>query len=690
MLPHLNERQQRLALATEARLLGHGGIRTVARAAGVSESTVRKGVSELEGGADALPAGRIRRSGAGRMRAETADPELVPALMALVEPDEHGDPTSPLRWTTKSLRCLAGELTRQGHRVTAPTVGRLLRENGFTSRGAAKTLEGQRHPDRDVQFHYINELVKQHLLAGEPVISVDTRKKEQLGRRPAEADQEGPRPPDGPDRRPLEQPVRVEGRGFVGPGVDAFGVAGPTVDKGWVSVGIDHETTAFAVASIGCWWRERGALEYPAANRLLIAADAGAANGYRHRLWKAELAARAAETGLTIMVCHFPAGTSKWNTIGYQLFSHLSMSWSGRSLTSHEVVVNTIMTTTGTAASDSGVGATRIADGHDRRQNLSTPASDVHGRWNYHIAPTDAPGAGPGTRPGTADRADRAADRAEARAQTLELLADPRLTGMSGEELDALRARLAAAQAARTAHAERRRDLSRGGAGVPTTSSRGRPLLSPSDQVLVTVLYLRQVCSQKVLCDVLEINPVTIGKVIKATRQLLAEQKISIIPAVARHFTRADDLLTWARDTASGRRPPAGDPTREALTDPVLTGMSRAALHTLLEELMVPYAAVVEERRDSRRGDRRRPGTRGGVFRQKITDGDRILAAILYQRGVCGIDVLAELLNVSRSTLRGAINDVLPILRAHPRRIGVAERRHRTAAGLLAAVAEHE
>ena len=214
LLPHLNERQRRLALATEARLLGHGGVRVVAQVAGVSETTVRKGVFELEAGAGPLPEGRVRRAGGGRLRAEVVDPALVPALMALVEPDERGDPTSPLRWTTRSLRHLAVELSRQGHRVTAPTVGRLLKENGFSLQGVAKTLEGDQHPDRDAQFRYINEQVKDHQAAGEPVISVDAKKKEQVGLLPMS----------GREWRPSGRPVEVEDHSFwAGPQVEHRG-----------------------------------------------------------------------------------------------------------------------------------------------------------------------------------------------------------------------------------------------------------------------------------------------------------------------------------------------------------------------------------------------------------------------------------------------------------------------------------
>ena len=307
LLPHLNERQQRLALAVEARLLGHGGVRAVAQVAGVSETTVRSGVFELEAGKEPFPPGRVRRPGGGRKAAARQDPELVPALLALVEPDERGDPMSPLRWTTKSLRHLADELTRQGHPVSAPTVGKLLRDNGFSLQANAKTLEGAQHPDRDAQFRYLNEQVKEHQADGEPVISVDTKKKEQLGALPNA----------GHEWRPKGDPVRVQDHSFLtdpqAQQAIPYGVYDLTSDAGWVNVGTDHDTSAFAVASIRRWWQARGHDDYPQATRLLITADAGGSNSYRYRAWKAELAALAAETGLSITVCHFPPGTSKWN-----------------------------------------------------------------------------------------------------------------------------------------------------------------------------------------------------------------------------------------------------------------------------------------------------------------------------------------------------------------------------------------
>jgi Rhodopirellula transposase DDE domain len=300
IFPHLDERQRRLLMGAEARALGHGGIRLVARAAGAREATVSLGVDELEAGAE--PLGRARRPGGGRKRAADVDPGLVPALLALVEPEERGDPMSPLRWTTKSTRNLADELTRQGHKVGADTVGDLLRAEGFSLQGNAKTLEGTRHPDRDAQFRYISGQVQAHQDSGDPVISVDTKKKELAGEFKNA----------GRDWRPKGQPAAVRTHDFPGDSAGKaipYGVYDVTADAGWVNVGTDHDTAAFAVESIRRWWNACGSQDYPDARRLLITADAGGSNGYRTRAWKAGLAALAEQTGLEITCCHFPPGT---------------------------------------------------------------------------------------------------------------------------------------------------------------------------------------------------------------------------------------------------------------------------------------------------------------------------------------------------------------------------------------------
>ncbi|MGH3125952.1 MAG: ISAzo13 family transposase, partial [Streptosporangiaceae bacterium] len=328
LLPHLDERQRRLYLGSEARSLGHGGVEAVARAAGVSRQMVAAGVSELEGGGE--PRGRARRPGGGRKKLAEADPGLRPALLALVDPVSRGDPESPLRWTTLSLRNLAGELTRQGHRAGPDTVARLLKEEGFSLQGNAKTAEGGRHPDRDAQFGYINGQAREHLAAGQPVISVDAKKKQNVG-----SFKNG-----GREWRPKGSPEQVNVYDFIDKElgkVTPYGVYDVAANSGWVSVGTDHDTAAFAVQTIRTWWSRAGQSAYPDAARLLICADGGGSNGYRTRLWKTELAALAAETGLQITVCHFPPGTSKWNKIEHRLFSHISMNWRGRPLTSHEV-----------------------------------------------------------------------------------------------------------------------------------------------------------------------------------------------------------------------------------------------------------------------------------------------------------------------------------------------------------------
>jgi transposase len=645
LLPHLNERQRRLALGTEARLLGHGGVRAVAAAAGVSATTVRTGVAELEAGDEPLPVGRARRAGGGRKRVSAHDPDLVAALLRLVEPQERGDPMSPLRWTTKSLRRLAEELTRQGHSVSAPTVGRLLKENGFSLQGTAKTLEGAQHPDRDAQFSYINEQVKAHQADGEPVVSVDTKKKEQLGQLPAV----------GREWRPKGEPVRVEDHSFFTAGPDVpvavpYGVYDLSTDSGWVNVGIDHDTSAFAVASIRRWWQARGARDYPNARRLLITADAGGSNSYRYRLWKAELAALAAETGMTITVCHFPPGTSKWNKIEHRLFSQITMNWRGRPLTSHEVVVATITATrtrTGLqvhAELDTGNYPLGIAVSGEQLRALPIQAHPLHGAWNYTIAPS-----GGSVPPISTD------ERARDRAAAVELLADQRLTGMSRDELAALAAELAPAQEAQAAQ---RRFEQRGGPRRRAPGAGGRGLLSPADRVLITVVYLRQTCSQNVLSDLLGINANSIGQAVAETRQILSEHG-RVISATPVRFRTASALRAFV---STSRPEPARSQIPDLLADPLLTGMSRADLIALIERVRHVLEARNERHRHRRRGGERLPGARGGVFTQKITNDERVLATVLYQRKLCTQDTLAELFQVSRRTIGDVVREVGPIL----------------------------
>ncbi len=386
--PQLDERQRRLLAGAQARALGRGGITAVACASGMSRSTVHLGIREIDHGVQ--PAGRVRRHGAGRPRATDRDPGLLHALDALVEPTARGDPESPLRWTCTSTRTLAGELTAQGHPVSAKTVARLLAGMDYSLQATAKQVEGAQHPDRDGQFGYLNERAKVHLAAGQPVISVDTKKKEVVGNLANK----------GREWQPKGDPVRVDVHDFPDPQVGKaipYGVYDLGAGTGWVSAGDDHDTAAFAVATIRRWWEQVGKVAYPDAGRLLVTADAGGSNGYRSRLWKVELGKLAAETGLAVTVCHFPPGTSKWNRIEHRLCSQISMNWRGRPLVSHEVIVDLIgATTTRTgmtvrAELDHGSYPTGVKVSDAELAAVPLTRHQWHGEWNYTIAGATAP-----------------------------------------------------------------------------------------------------------------------------------------------------------------------------------------------------------------------------------------------------------------------------------------------------------
>ena len=335
--PFLDERQRRLWLGSEAAELGVSGVAIVARAVGADPKTVRRGRNELAAGI--VPDGRVRGPGGGRPSATDLDAGLASALRELVDPETRGDPMSPLRWTTKSTAHLAGALTEGGHPISARTVAGLLKDDGYSLRSNVKTVEGKQHPDRDAQFRYINEQVVAFAAAGDPAISVDCKKKELVGNFAN----------GGAEWAPAGRPEKVSVHDFpdreLGKAVP-YGVYDLAANAGWVNVGIGADTGAFAVASIRGWWEQVGRAAYPAARRLLITADAGGSNGSRLRLWKTELAALAAETGLEITVVHLPPGTSKWNRIEHRLFSAITMNWRGRPLTSYEVIVETISAVT--------------------------------------------------------------------------------------------------------------------------------------------------------------------------------------------------------------------------------------------------------------------------------------------------------------------------------------------------------
>jgi len=384
---HLDERMRRLVAAAEAAALGFGGVSIVARATGVSRGAIRIGATELLQKPRVVgAAGRVRRPGGGRKKTVQQDRTLLRDLEALIEPVTRGDPESPLRWTAKSLRRLAAELQRQGHRSSHRMVAEMLHELGYSLQANAKTIEGARHLDRNAQFEYINETVGKFLAQREPVISVDTKKKELVGEFKNV----------GRELRPQGQPENVRVHDFVIPELGRaipYGVYDLGTNTGWVSVGIDHDTAEFAVETIRRWWRWMGQNYYPRAKRLLITADAGGSNGSRLRLWKTEIQNLADELKIPISICHFPPGTSKWNTIEHRLFSFISQNWRGKPLISHAVIVKLIAAT----RTKAGLKVRARLDTNSYREGIKVSRAELenirlrpdsfHGDWNYTILP---------------------------------------------------------------------------------------------------------------------------------------------------------------------------------------------------------------------------------------------------------------------------------------------------------------
>jgi len=383
--PILDERTRRIMAANEAIGLGYGGISKVRLACGLSRKAIAKGIHEIQNGIQP-PEGKMRRPGAGRKSITEEDPSLVKALDQLIEPETIGDPESPLRWLCKSTRSLSVELSRRRHPISHAKVAQLLHEQNYSLQSNRKTEEGEDHPDRDAQFRHINKQVKEALKTGLPVISVDTKKKELIGNYENKGQQ----------WRATKQPVKVSGHDFPAPTVPRafpYGIYDVARNAGFVNVGTDHDTAAFAVASIRGWWRSEGRRLYPRAERLLITADGGGSNGSRLRLWKLELQELADETELCLFVCHFPPGTSKWNKVEHRLFSFISSNWRGEPLRDYETIVNLIARTT-TAK------GLRVACRLDRRKyptgrkvsdeemkSVNIRRSRFHGEWNYVIEP---------------------------------------------------------------------------------------------------------------------------------------------------------------------------------------------------------------------------------------------------------------------------------------------------------------
>ena len=382
MLPHLDERQRRVVTGALARAFGRGGVAAVARTSEMSRSTVQTAAGEIDAGIE--PSARVRRPGGGRKKAIDKEPDLLLELDDLVSPETRGDPMSPLRWTLKSTRELAEALGAKGFEISASLVGQLLHKMGYSLQGTAKQREGAQHPDRNAQFEYLNARAGEFLAAGQPVISVDTKKKELVG------DYAN----GGKEWQPAGTPTRVDVHDFPDPEMPKavpYGVYDIGADEGWVSVGDDGDTARFAVESIRRWWSRMGKARYPEATRLLITADAGGSNGYRVRAWKTELARFAEESGLEVTVCHYPPGTSKWNRIEHRLFSFVTMNWRGQPLSTYRVIVELI------AATTTRKGLTVQADldpGHYPRgvtvtdkELAAVPLTghDWHGEWNYTV-----------------------------------------------------------------------------------------------------------------------------------------------------------------------------------------------------------------------------------------------------------------------------------------------------------------
>lgn len=385
LIPFLNEQRRRLFAGAMAKVVGFGGISFVSAATGVSRRAIARGIEELDN-PGVFDSDRIRKEGAGRKRTVDTDPTLIQDLENLIEPVTRGDPESPLRWTCKSVRKLSQELNQMGHQTSHRMVAELLHEMGYSLQSNQKTIEGSDHPDRDKQFEFINQQSKAFIANEQPVISVDTKKKELVGNFKNQ----------GKELRPKGDPEKVmvydfleqaEGR------VSPYGVYDIVNNLGWVNVGTDNDTAEFAVESIRRWWNNMGHERYPDANNLLITADGGGSNGSRVRLWKTKLQEFADETGLSISVSHFPPGTSKWNKIEHRLFSFISQNWRGKPLINHEVIVNLIAATTPkkglrvdcTLDTNSYPKGIKVTD--DQMKSINIERNSFHGEWNYTIKP---------------------------------------------------------------------------------------------------------------------------------------------------------------------------------------------------------------------------------------------------------------------------------------------------------------
>ena len=541
LLAELDEKGRRLALGAVARAAGDGGIGAVARLTGASWQTVADGAAELASG-DTAPPGRVRRPGGGRRKLADSDPGLLPALLGLVADSTRGDPGSPLQWTTRSMRHLADALSGQGHRCSPQTAWRLLREQGYSMQAPAKVLEGAGHRDRDAQFRYIAGQAREHMDAGQPVVSVDAKKREQVG------DYAQP----GREWHPAGSPPQVRDHSFPdrdGPGhAIPYGIYDIAAGTGFVNVGTDANTGAFAVASLRSWWDLAGRDAYPDAARLLVTCDAGSSNGTRNRAWKKELAAFTGQTGLEITVCHFPPGTSKWNKIEHRLFSQVSLAWRGRPLTSYDVIISTISAIT----TKTGLTATAVLDQQPYPAGQEISDAEIRdiqdryltrhafcGDWNYTVLPRPRPAPA------------RAPQRPLPPRVPAATLNHPALTGMDPAALPAWTRTLEGTLAAL------------GGPAAPGTRRGPQPRLTAADLVTAARIRAHLTLPLHVLAPLLGVDPSGLGRSLKPAIAAIAastDPPPAAPPPAAPPRTRTD-LLAYA--TAHGidlSIPPPGQP----------------------------------------------------------------------------------------------------------------------------------
>jgi hypothetical protein len=561
VLPRLDERSRRLVLGMAARAAGDGGTAAVAALAGMAPHTVAKGAAELASGEDP-PAGRVRRPGGGRKRLTGSDPGLLPALEGLIRDAMRGDPVSSLLWTTRSADHLAGELTARGHPCSASSVLRTMKRAGYTQQSSSRAQEGRQHPERDAQFRYIAVQAEEHMAAGQPVISVDSKKREKVGNYGQEGAEWGPG----------GEPVRVRSHDFPdrdGQHAIPYGIYDEQANTGLVNVGTDGNTAALAVESVRRWWAMAGKAAYPDATRLLATCDAGGSSSCVSRAWKAGLAELAAETGLDITACHFPPGTSKWNKIEHRLFCQITLGWRGRPLTSYDVIISTISAVT----TKTGLAVTSVLDENDYPAGLEISDARMkdieertltrhewHGEWNCTLLAVPRPAPEP-----------EPARTSPARLCSRDALSHPALTGASPAEAAALAAALQVPLAARR---EQRLYRMRKAGRVKAPGAGGPALVSTADALQAALIRRHPGVPAHVIAAVLGVARSTTGNASTEVTQAAAQAGIRLPPPAAPHPARIrtlDDLRAHAAQhgITITAPPPAADTAPQAtLTTP--------------------------------------------------------------------------------------------------------------------------